>query len=167
MKATVAKQQQAKLKKDYSNDPESAIATLTATGTVDFDNLEFQISSPTILSPAGLHEMSGGDGSAACPVEIMLAGWAGCAGVTFAAVASSMRLKIDRCQITASGAMDFKGTLAVDKSAPIGLTGLQMSFDIESGEPEESIQKLVDLTERYCVVHQTLSGPPKISVSIN
>jgi uncharacterized OsmC-like protein len=166
MKATAAKQRQSELKQGYADNPDSAIADLSAVGDVDFENFQFNIRHPGFLSPAGLHELSGGDGTAACPVEIMLAGWAGCAGVTFAAVANSMRLEIRSCEITATGRMDFRGTLAVDKESPIGLTGLKMIFQIDSEEPTESIEKLVQLTQRYCVVHQTLAAPPEIAVDI-
>ena len=166
MKATAAKQKQAELKEKYREQPESAIAELSATGTVDFDNLEFKISYPEFLTPSGLHPMSGGDGSGACAVEIMLAAWAGCAGVTFAAVARSMRLNIQSCEIAAVGQMDFKGTLAVEKTAPVGLTGLELVFDVRSDEADESIQKLIELTKRYCVVHQTLEFPPKTRVNL-
>lgn len=166
MKADALKSNQAKLKEAYSASAESAIQQLSATGTVDFDNLACNISTPAAINPAGLHPSSGGDGTFACPVEIMLAGWVSCAAVTFAAVRHAMKLAIDSCEITATGTIDFRGTLAIDRESPVGLTALELSFNIDSKEPAEKIEKLTQLTERYCVVHQTLANPPKVSTSV-
>ena len=166
MKAELLKANQAKLKTQYSDNPQSAIQDLKASGEVDFANLACNITRPTALNPAGLHLSSGGDGTFECAVEIMLAGWVACAGTTFAAVAYSMKLEIESCEIRAIGTMDFKGTLAVDRESPVGLTGLKMVYSIQSQEADEKLQKLVQLTERYCVVHQTLENPPTISVEI-
>lgn len=157
-----AKQNQ--LKREYEADPDSAILQLFAKGDVDFEHLSFRIHHPSMNGDMGLHPASGGDGSFECPVEIMLAGWIGCFGVTLSAVARSMRLSIRACQITASGLMDFKGTLAVDRSSPVGLTELKLVVEISSQEPEPSIEKLIELTKRYCVVHQTLDSPPPMEV---
>ncbi len=169
MKADILKASQAELKKSYSADPDGAIQSLEATGIVDFANLGFILSHPTQLAPAGLHPSSGGDGTFVCPVEIMLAGWASCVGVTLAAVSHSMHLAIETCEIRVAGTIDFKGTLAVDRNAPVGLTSLVIEFQIQSSEDEAKIAKLVELTERYCVVHQTLAAPPemKCNVTIN
>ena len=166
MKAEKLKSNQADLKEKYTSDGGSAIQTLSATGTVDFDNLACHVSQPAAINPAGLHPSSGGDGTFACPVEIMLAGWVSCAGVTLAAVRHAMKLEIDSCEITATGTIDFRGTLAVDRESPVGLTALNLDFNIQSNEPAEKIEKLVLLTERYCVVHQTLAQPPGVSSSI-
>ena len=167
MKADLLKSAQAKLKEKYAATPDTAIQNLTAVGTVDFDNLACNITQPNKLNPAGLHPSSGGDGTFACPVEIMLAGWVSCAGVTFAAVGHAMKLSIDACEITATGTIDFRGTLAVDREAPVGLTALNLTFKIESDEPKDKIEKLVQLTERYCVVHQTLCETPRASCEIS
>lgn len=163
MKSDLLKSNQSQLKSKYKDDPDSAIATLSAQGSVDFDNLAFTIQSPKFESQAGLHPFSGGDGTFECPVEIMLASWISCAGVTFAAVANSMHLSIDKCNITALGKMDFKGTLAVDRDAPIGITDLKLEFEVQSNETHEKLNKLIELTERYCVVHQTLRNPPIVT----
>ncbi|MCH2183162.1 MAG: OsmC family protein [Mariniblastus sp.] len=111
-----------------------------------------------------MHPASGGDGSFRCPVEIMLAGWIGCFGVTLAAVASSMRLKVESCRLKATGLLDFKGTLAVDRDSPVGLLDLKLKVQIVSQEPAESLEKLIELAERYCVVHQTLASPPSLEI---
>ncbi len=167
MKANELKANQAVLKTKYQHSPETAVQDLYATGEIDSDNLAFEITHPKHLTPAGLHVFSGGDGTYACPVELMLAGWAGCAGVTCAAVAHSMKLKMKTATVTAIGQIDFKGTLAVDRDAPIGLTKLELRFAITSDEPREKIDKLISLTERYCVVHQTFLKVPKMTVSID
>ena len=112
----------------------------------------------------GMHPASGGDGSFRCPVEIMLAGWIGCFGVTLAAVASSMRLKVASCRLKATGLLGFKGTLAVDLDFPVGLLDLKLKVQIVSQEPAESLEKLIELAERYCVVHQTLASPPSLEI---
>ncbi|MEM9411697.1 MAG: OsmC family protein, partial [Planctomycetota bacterium] len=156
MKVDLLKSNQAELKETYQSDPNLAFQTLSASGTVDFANLAFTIQSPSQFDPTGLHEGSGGDGTFACPVEIMLAGWISCMGVTLAAVAHSMRLKIESCHIFADGEIDFRGTLAVDKSAPIGLTKITFGFQFGTSEDTEKIEKLLSLTERFCVVHQTI-----------
>lgn len=166
MKAELLKSNQSELKSKYESNPKSAIQTLSACGNVDFANLAFNLESPKMDSQAGLHPFSGGDGSFECPVEIMLAGWISCAGVTLAAVAHSMHLKIDECKISAFGEMDFKGTLAVDRDSPIGLTNLKIKFDIQSNEERSKLEKLIELTERYCVVHQTFMKMPGLSTDI-
>lgn len=165
MKASKLRQNQTELKEAYAAEPNSAVQTLSAVGIVDPENLACKLQHPTFLSPAGLHESSGGDGTFACPVEIMLAGLVSCAGVTFAAVANAMRLEIVSCTITAKGTLDFRGTLAVDRDAPVGLTDIELDFSLEGSVAKEKIEKLLELTLRYCVVHETLQNPPKIRVT--
>ena len=166
VKVDQLKANQSELKTRYAESPETAIQTLEASGSIDFDNLAFNIASPNFDAPAGLHPASGGDGTFACPVEIMLAGWVSCLGVTCAAVAHSMHLDIQQCELTASGKMDFKGTLAVDKNSPVGLTHVKMEFTIQSNEEEAKLRKLVELTERYCVVQQTFTNLPVCETEI-
>lgn len=166
MKRDVLREQQAKCKAIYSADPAAALQTLTAEVHVDFENLACQVLKPTFLTPAGLHPAGGGDGSFACPVEIMLAGLATCAGVTLSAVAVSMKLDIQAACIRAEGDLDFRGTLAVDRASPVGLTALRLAFDLQTEEPEEKIQKLLELTHRYCVVHRTFDKPPPVARSV-
>jgi uncharacterized OsmC-like protein len=131
---------------------------------VDFGNLAVNIDRPDFFSPAGLHPAGGGDGTFACAVEIMLAGLVSCAGVTLAAVATSMQLAIRSARIRCEGEMDFRGTLAVDRNAPIGLTAIRLAFEFETDEDESKINKLIELTHRYCVVHRTLDAPPPVAV---
>ena len=162
MKAAQLKEQQAVCKAQYRDNPQSAIQTLSAQAILDPDNLACQIVRPEFLSPAGLHPSGGGDGSFACPVEIMLAGLVGCAGVT-----NSMKVGFTKGSITAEGDLDFRGTLAVDKQAPVGLTAIRLVFDLETDADQATIDKLIQLTHRYCVVHQTLDSPPPVSVITN
>ena len=165
MKAPQLKANQARLKEQYQNHPETAVQQLRAVGHIDTENLACEILEPEFLSPAGLHPSSGGDGTFACSVELMLAGLVSCAAVTMAAVANSMRIELRRGTVVGTGTMDFRGTLAVDREAPVGLTKIELKFELDTDADEESIQKLVQLTERYCVVFQTLTNPPSVSVT--
>lgn len=153
---------QAERKDFYRAQPASAKQTLVAAGRVDLGNLTVVFEQPEFFSPAGLHPSGGGDGTAACPVEILLAGLVSCAGVTLAAVANSMQLPIAAAQVRAEGDIDFRGTLAVDRTAPVGLTAIRLIFAIDSAAPQTSLEKLIELTHRYCVVHRTLEAPPPI-----
>lgn len=167
MKADQLKENQARLKEQYKADPASAVQTLKAVGKIDTANLACDLIHPSHWTPAGLHEHSGGDGTFSCPVEIMLAGLVGCAGVTMAAVANAMKIELREATVTALGTMDFKGTLAVDREAPVGLTKIDLQFDLNSDADGEKLAKLVELTERYCVVDQTLRNPPELEVMWN
>lgn len=164
MKLTLLKDNQARLKGVYKSEPDRARQTLAARGTVDFANLAVRIDEPKRFDPAGLHPAGGGDGTFACPVEIFLAGLVTCAGVTLAAVATSMRLEIAAAAVRAEGDLDFRGTLAVEREVPVGLTSIRLSFDLASTAPAEQLAKLVELTQRYCVVHRTLEAPPVVEV---
>jgi uncharacterized OsmC-like protein len=163
MKRDQLKAQQAICKANYTANPATAFQTLQARGRVDFDNLAVQLEHPAFWNPAGLHPSGGGDGSFACPVEIMLAGLVSCAGVTLAAVATSMQLPITAARVIAEGDIDFRGTLAVDKAAPMGLVQVRLKWELETTAETSKIDKLLELTHRYCVVHRTLESPPPIT----
>jgi uncharacterized OsmC-like protein len=164
MKRDELRERQAKCKALYQENPDAGRQTLTSLVVLDFDNLACNVLHPTFLSPAGLHPSGGGDGTFACAVEMLLAGLASCAGVTLTAVATSMQLQITSGRVLAEGDIDFSGTLAVSKTAPVGLTALRLVFELETAEPDEKIEKLLELTHRYCVVHRTLDAPPSIEV---
>lgn len=164
MKRDELRERQAKCKALYQENPDAGRQTLSAMVALDLDNLACNVLRPTFLSPAGLHPSGGGDGTFACAVEMLLTGLASCAGVTLTAVATAMQLKIAGGRILAEGDIDFSGTLAVNKSAPVGLTALRLAFELDTSEPDEKIQKLLELTHRYCVVHRTLDAPPSIEV---
>jgi uncharacterized OsmC-like protein len=165
-KIAALKAAQAALKDHYRANPEAALLTLSAEGRVDFENLAVEITRPAFLNPAGLHPSGGGDGTFSCPVEIMLAGLVSCAGVTLAAVATSMKLAMRSAIVRAEGDCDFRGTLAVDRAAPVGLTALRLVFQLDVDAPQDSIDKLIELTHRYCVVHRTIDAPPQVEVRV-
>lgn len=149
------------LKELYIADPNAAVTTLQATGVVQFDSLTCHLQptrTPTEQTVAGLHPMAGGSDRTICSVEILLQALASCAGVTLAAVSCAMGLKIESAVVTASGTMDFRGTLAVSREVPTGLTKVDLRFSVQSELPWQQVEKLVELTERYCVVLQTLKN---------
>jgi len=157
---------QAPLKQLYQANPEAAIAELRATGIVDFAALNCRISIPANDGTeiiAGLHPMAGGDGTAACSGDMLLQALATCAGTTMAVVATAMGLEIRDAQIEVIGIMDFRGTLGVDRTVPVGFTSIALRFHITSDVPAEQLDKLIQLTERYCVVLQTLRHAVPVS----
>ena len=166
MDAEQLKQIQAPLKLRYTEQPESAIAGLHAVGLIDLQGLSCKVDTPFAANEeanAGLHPKAGGDGSAACSGDMLPQPLVACSGVTFAAVATAMGLSIQTARIEAVGKMDFRGTLGVDRSVPVGLTDIGLNFVIESSEPAEKIEKLIQLTERYCVVLQTLTQGVRVT----
>ncbi|XZE22127.1 OsmC family protein [Pirellulaceae bacterium SH449] len=146
------------IKESYKVSPEQALVELKATGRVVVDGQQCTLRTHAGETVAGLHVAAGGTGLDACSGEMLLEALVACAGVTFSAVATNMSLEIDSCEITAVGKMDFRGTLGVDRTAPVGLTELQLSFDVRSKAPADALAKLVQLTERYCVIYQTLKA---------
>lgn len=165
MKKDTLRAQQSICKAQYQTEPSAAIQRLTAVGQLDFENLSVHLIQPSFLNPAGLHTGGGGDGTFACPVEIMLAGLVSCAGVTLTAVATSMQLNIRSGRVVADGMIDFRGTLAVERSAPVGLTAIRLRFELDSDEEAGKLDKLIELTHRYCVVHRTLDQPPPVEIT--
>jgi uncharacterized OsmC-like protein len=157
---------QTPLKEQYAKSPDDAILSLNATGAVNIDNLTCQVESAASVNShttSGLHPSAGGDGTFACSGDMLLQSLVACSGVTFAAVATAMELHISATRVTAQGTMDFRGTLGVDRQVPIGLTSIHLSFAVETSESEEKIEKLIQLTERYCVVLQTLKNSVAVS----
>ena len=150
------KASQAPIKDRYRTDPASAVVTIRSLGTVDVQNQHCEINSFLGTIRAGLHPAAGGSDKDACSAELLLEALVACAGVTLSAVATSMQVDIRTCQIRAEGDMDFRGTLGIDRSAPVGLTAVRLFFDIESDAEPDTINKLIQLTERYCVIYQTL-----------
>ncbi|MCP4508161.1 MAG: OsmC family protein [Fuerstiella sp.] len=146
--------------------PTDAIVCLDATGTINIDNLTCHVqvaSSVDGRTMSGLHPGAGGDGSAVCSGDMLLQSLVACSGVTFAAVSTAMGIQISSATVTVHGAMDFRGTLGVDRDAPIGLTSIEVLFTVETSESDEKIEKLIQLTERYCVVLQTLTNGVAVS----
>lgn len=166
MTADELKALQAPLKERYRDEPESAVKVMVAEGRISADQT-CRLATPTGDVDAGLHPAAGGSGEWACSGDMLLQSLIACAGVTFSAVATAMGIPIDEATVRAEGDLDFRGTLGVAKDAPIGFRSIRMSFDVTSAAPQEKIDKLVQLTERYCVIFQTLKNPPPIEVQTN
>ncbi len=149
---------QAPLKNKYKEDPESAIITHHAVGTISKEDLNCSVETFAGNVVSGLHPAAGGDGSEACSGDMLLESLVACAGVTFKAVSLSMGIEYRKAVIKAEGDLDFRGTLAVSKDVPVGFKNIRLLFDIETDEEKEKIDKLIELSERYCVVFQTLKN---------
>jgi len=154
---------QAPFKDLYRSDAVAAQKTLIATGQLGVESLTCRLKSEGINLTAGLHPAAGGDTTVTCSAELLLQSLVACAGVTLAAVATAMEIPIQGGTITAEGDLDFRGTLGVSKEVPVGFTAIRMQFDIDSTASSEQIATLVRLTERYCVVFQTLKNPPQMT----
>lgn len=155
---------QSPLKEKYKENPESANVTLRAKGKAG-EGVTCKLETGKALAEAGLHPATGGDGLSLCSGDMLLEALVACAGVTLKAVATAMDILIRDADITAEGDVDFRGTLGVSKEVPVGFKNIRLNFRIETDEPKEKIDKLIQLTERYCVVYQTLKNPPEIQVS--
>lgn len=166
MNADELKALQAPIKAGYDHNPDSAVVTMSVTGSVNGDDLTCSVPTHTGISVAGLHPAAGGDGTFACSADMLLESLVACAGVTLRAVATAMSIPITGASIRAEGTMDFRGTLGVNRDVPIGLSKVELSFEIDSLAPNEKITKLVELTERYCVIYQTLKKPPELVTRI-
>jgi len=153
---------QAPLKERYKRDPESAIVSARAEGVVKGEDIVCSVSSKAGTIVAGLHPATGGDGSKACSADMLMEALVACAGVTLKAVATAMRIPLNSARVIAEGKWDARGTLGVDRTAPIGLKEVRLLFEIDSSADSEKIKKLVQLTERYCVIYQTLANSPKL-----
>ncbi len=152
------------LKTRYREDPAAARITLTADATVG-DGLTCSVSTGRAIADAGLHPATGGDGTALCSGDMLLEALAACAGVTLSAVATALDIDIRTGTIRVEGDLDFRGTLAVTKDAPVGFTAIRIRFDLDSDASDADLQTLIRLTQRYCVVLQTLANSPSMSVA--
>jgi len=155
---------QAPLKARYRERPETALVTLRARGRVG-ENVTCKIETGNSPVKAGLHPATGGDGSAACSADLLLESLVACAGVTLSAVATALGVSLRGATVEADGDLDFRGTLGVAKDVPVGFAQIRLHFDLDTDASAEQIASLVRLTERYCVIYQTLMHPPKIDVS--
>ncbi len=152
------------LKTKYKTDPEAAVVTLRAEATGS-EGIACKVDTGLALVEAGLHPATGGDGSQACSGDMLLEALAACAGVTFKAVATAFDIETKNLNIKAEGDLDFRGTLGVAKDASVGFKDIRLNFEFEADAPPETLSKLIELTERYCVVLQTIRQPPKLSVT--
>jgi uncharacterized OsmC-like protein len=156
---------QAPLKERYQDEPEAALVTLSADGTLG-EGVSCSVNTGRALAEAGLHPASGGDGSLLCSGDMLLEALAACAGVTLRAVATSLGIAVESGTVHAEGDLDFRGTLAVAREAPVGFRAIRLRFELESDASEEELETLLKLTERYCVVFQTLAVTPELSSSL-
>ena len=157
---------QSPIKESYRTNPEKAIITLKAHGLLG-ENVSCKVETGRALREAGLHTASGGTGMLACSGDMLLEALVACAGVTLNAVATSMGIEIKNGSVYAEGDLDFRGTLGVSKDVPVGFIAIRLNFDFESAAPQEQLQKLLQLTERYCVVLQTITNPVKVESYFN
>jgi uncharacterized OsmC-like protein len=153
---------QAPLKDRYREDPEAAVVTLVARAELG-GGVTCNVQTGGMLAAAGLHPASGGDGTALCSGDMLLEALAACAGVTMRAVATSLAIPVEG-RVTAEGELDFRGTLGVDRDAPVGFRAIRLRFDLDVDADDDRVDKLIELTERYCVVLQTLAGSPSLTV---
>ena len=154
------------LKDAYREDPEQAIVTLRARGRLEDQAISCSVETGQALAVAGLHPATGGDGSLACSGDMLLQALVACAGVTLRAVATSLGIDVAGGTVAAEGDLDFRGTLAVSKEAPVGFRSIRLTFDLDTEASAEQLKTLIRLTERYCVVYQTLARPAQLSVSV-
>jgi uncharacterized OsmC-like protein len=153
------------LKDAYRADPQAAMITLRARGELGEQAISCSVATGQALAEAGLHPATGGDGSLACSGDMLLQALVACAGVTLRAVAASLQIAVAGGTVRADGDLDFRGTLAVARDAPVGFTAIRLAFDLDTEASAEQLDTLLRLTERYCVVYQTLARPAEMTVS--
>jgi uncharacterized OsmC-like protein len=156
---------QAPLKKQYREQPATALTPARAEAMLDVDRIACRVRSWGVETAAGLHPATGGDGSLACSADMMLEALVACAGVTVSAVATAMGVKLRGGRVAAEGHWDARGTLGVDREAPVGLTDIALKFELDTDADAATVQRLVEMSERFCVIYQTLRAPPRLSVA--
>jgi len=158
---------QAPIKARYKETPDAAVITLKAQGAIDDQSISCKVETGRAIAAAGLHPLSGGSGLELCSGDMLLESLVACAGVTLKAVSTALEIPLRAGVVRAEGDLDFRGTLGVDKEAPVGFSAIRLSFDLDTDAPQEKIDQLIKLTERYCVVFQTLNNKPQLSVATN
>lgn len=166
MNAEELKKIQAPLKDKYRESPEAAMITLKAQGNIS-EGISCKVETGRALVQAGLHSATGGTGMLACSGDLLLQALVACAGVTLKAVATAIGVEIKDGTVQAEGDLDFRGTLGVSKEAPVGFTSIRLAFTLDTDADEEKLQKLLQLTERYCVVYQTLKAGAVIQTGLH
>jgi uncharacterized OsmC-like protein len=166
MNADELRSLQAPLKARYKEEPAEAQVTLRAQGTLGPENITCKVETGRALVEAGLHPATGGDGLAACSGDMLLEALVACAGVTLRAVATALGMTVRGGTVTAEGDLDFRGTLGVSKEVPVGFRSIRLRFDLDTDATPEQRETLLKLTERYCVVYQSLKTPPALAVSL-
>ena len=166
MDAAQLRAMQAPIKDKYKSDADAALITLKAKGTLDDQNIACKVETGRALAIAGLHPATGGSGMELCSGDMLLEALVACAGVTLKAVATALDIPLKSGKVSAEGDLDFRGTLGVAKDAPVGFRDIRLTFDVETDAPQDKLDQLLKLTERYCVVYQTIKSGPPVEVSL-
>ena len=166
MDSAALRAMQAPLKDRYRGDPKAAVITLKAKGTLDDAHIACKVETGRALAVAGLHPATGGSGLELCSGDMLLEALVACAGVTLKAVATALDIPLRSAEVSAEGDIDFRGTLGIDKTAPVGFAEIRLRFDVKSDAPQDKLDQLLKLAERYCVVYQTLRSGPPIEVKL-
>ena len=166
MDANELRAMQAPIKERYKSDPQAAVVTLRAKGTLDDSNVACKLETGRALAVAGLHPATGGSGLELCSGDMLLEALVACAGVTLKAVATALDIPLRSGQVSAEGDLDFRGTLGVAKDAPVGFREIRLRFDLDTDAAQEKLDQLLKLTERYCVVYQTIKAGPPVDVRL-
>ena len=157
---------QAPIKERYKNDPKAGLITLKAKGSLDDTNIACKVETGRALAIAGLHPATGGTGMELCSGDMLLEALVACAGVTFKAVSTALEIPLRTATVAAEGDLDFRGTLGVAKDAAVGFAQVRLRFDVDTDAPQEKLDQLLKLTERYCVVYQTIKSGPPVEVTL-
>ncbi len=166
MDSETLRAQQAPLKAKYRENPASSLFTLKASGSLDGEGMTCKVSTARGLAEAGLHEATGGDGLSLCSGDMLLEALVACAGVTLKAVATALEITVRSGTVRAEGDLDFRGTLAISKEVPVGFRAIRLNFDLDTDATEEQLATLLKLTERYCVIYQTIKVAPDLSTEL-
>ncbi len=166
MDAAALKAMQAPIKEKYREAPDAAVITLKARGEIDDASIACKVETGKALAVAGLHPATGGSGAELCSGDMLLEALVACAGVTLKAVATALGIELRRGVVKAEGDLDFRGTLGVDKGAPVGFRTIRLAFEVDTDASQEQIDQLLKLTERYCVVFQTINTKPQLDVTM-
>jgi uncharacterized OsmC-like protein len=158
---------QAPIKERYKADPKAGFITLHAKGTLDDADIACKVETGRALAVAGLHPATGGSGMELCSGDMLLEALVACAGVTLKAVATAIDSPLRSGAVSAEGDLDFRGTLGVAKEAPVGFAQIRLRFDIDTDAPQDKLDQLLKLTERYCVVYQTIRSGPPVEISMH
>src|SRR5476651_306794 len=164
MDAAELRATQAPIKDRYKTDPKAAMITLKAKGSIENERIACKVETGRALAVAGLHPATGGSGQAACSGDMLLEALVACAGVTLNAVATALGITLRDATLQAEGDLDFRGTLGVEKGVPVGFQDIRLRFTLDTDASEEQLDTLLKLTERYCVVYQTLKSPPAFAL---
>jgi uncharacterized OsmC-like protein len=166
MDAAELRQMQAPIKERYKTDPKTALITLRAKGSTEGDGIACKVETGRALAVAGLHPATGGSGLELCSGDMLLEALVACAGVTLKSVATALEIPLKTANVYAEGDLDFRGTLGVDKETPVGFAEIRLRFEVDTGAAQDKLDLLLKLTERYCVVYQTIKNGPKVSVEM-